>query len=101
MPEIQHIKHSIRELTEILDRISQNRDQLCENMITSGVAAGAYPGLAELEHVRTRAETLKHELATLKHKGKLDPEVRELESQLDQILTRYYWLWQKCRGNLP
>lgn len=101
MPEFENISSRIDELARTLDRLSAGRSELCENLITGGVAAGAYPALAELEEVRTEAEVLRRDLAAKKNKGRLDPEVRDLENKLEQVLNRYYLLWQKCKGNLP
>lgn len=101
MQESHDIKERTDELAKILDRVASGHDQLCGSIISGGAAAGTYPGLADLEHVRTEAETLKRELAAIKIRGKLDPEVRQLENELDEVLRRYYLLWQKCKTNLP
>lgn len=101
MAERETIRTEIAALGRTLDRLAAARGELCGNMITGGVAAGTYPGLSELEEVRTKAEDLKRQLAGMKSKGKLDPEVRELEIKLEAVLTRYYWLWQKCKASLP
>jgi predicted nuclease with TOPRIM domain len=100
MSELDHIRTRIDELAKTLDRLAGGKNELCENRITGGVAAGAYPGLAELEEVRAKAEDIKRDLSALKNKGRLDPEVRDLENKLEQVLNRYYWLWQKCKDNM-
>lgn len=101
MPEREKIRTEIDVLGQTLDRLTEAKSELCENTITGGVAVGNYPDLAELEEVRSKAEAIRHQLAGLKGKSKIDPEVRELETKLENILTRYYWLWQKCKASLP
>lgn len=98
MPEREKIRDDIDTLVRTLDRLSAAQGELCENTITGGVAAGT--GLAELEEVRTKADNLKRQLEALKDKGKLDPEVRDLETKLEEVLTRYFWLWQKCKASM-
>lgn len=100
MPERAKIKAEIDTLARTLDRLSTAQGELCENMITGGVAAGTYPGLAELEEVRTKAENLKQQIETMKGKGKLDHGIIALEKELEDVLTKYYWLWQKCKAGM-
>jgi hypothetical protein len=100
MPQRERIKAEIDELVRTLDRLSAEQNALCENTVTGGVATGTFSGLAELEEVRTKAESLKRQLAAMGEKSKLDPEVRALESKLEEVLNRYYWLWQKCKANM-
>ncbi|MDR7868988.1 MAG: hypothetical protein RIN56_19535 [Sporomusaceae bacterium] len=100
MSEREQIRIRIDELVKTLDRLAGGKPELCENNITGGVAADAYPGLAELEDLRTKAEGIRRDLSALKNKGRLDPEVRDLENKLEQALNRYYWLWQKCKDNM-
>lgn len=100
MSELEHIRTRIDELVKTLDRLAGGEKQLCENPITGGVAAEAYPGLAELEEVRAKAEDIRRDLSAIKNKSRLDPEVRDLENKLEQVLNRYYWLWQKCKDNM-
>jgi DNA repair exonuclease SbcCD ATPase subunit len=100
MPDRAKIRAAIDTLTRTLDRLSSAQNELCENTLTGGVAAGSHPVLAELEEVRAKADDLKRQIAAMKNKGKLDPEVRDLESKLETILARYYWLWQKCKAGM-
>lgn len=100
MSELEQLRTRIEELVKTLDRLAGGEKQLCENPITGGVAADAYPELAELEEVRAKAEGIRRDLSALKTKGRLDPAVRDLETQLEQVLNRYYWLWQKCKDNM-
>jgi hypothetical protein len=101
MPEIETISNQIDELAHTLDHLSAGMAGLCEKPVAGGIATDIHPALAELEEVRTEAEALRRNLAALKSKGKLDPEVRDLESKLEQVLNRYYLLWQKCKDNTP
>lgn len=100
MSELDRIRTRIDELARTLDRLAGEKNEPCENLITSSVAVEAHPGLAELEEVRTKAEDIRRDIAALRNKGRLDPEVRSLETQLEQVLNRYYWLWQKCKDNM-
>ena len=100
MPQHEKIRTDIDELVKKLDRLSAEKSALCETTITGGAAAGTFTGLAELEEVRSKAEKLKRQLAVLADKSKLDPEVRDLENKLEEVLNRYYWLWQKCKANM-
>jgi hypothetical protein len=100
MSEREKIRAEIATLARTLDRLSSAQGELCENMITGGVAAGAYPGLAELEEVRAKADSLKRQIEAMKTKGKLDHDIIDLETELESVLTRYYWLWQKCKAGM-
>ncbi len=100
MPQREKIRNDLDELAKTLDRLSEEKNALCENTITGGVATGSFTGLAELEEVRTKAENLKRQLAAMADRSKLDPEVRDLEKKLEEVLNRYYWLWQKCKANM-
>ncbi len=100
MSELDQIRTRINELAKTLDRLAGEKNDPCENLLTSGVAAGTHPGLAELAEVRAKAENIRRDIAALRNKGRLDPEVRSLETQLEQVLNRYYWLWQKCKDNM-
>lgn len=100
MPELENLSERVDKLVQTLDRLAAGRNELCDTHITGGVATDAYSAQAELEEIRTKAETLRRDLAAIKSKGKLDPEVRDLESKLEQVLNRYYLLWQKCKDNM-
>ncbi len=100
MSEREQIRTRIDELVKTLDRLADGKNEICENPITGGVAADPYPGLAELEDLRAKAESIRRDLSALKNKSRLDPEVRDLENKLEQTLNRYYWLWQKCKDNM-
>lgn len=100
MSELEQIRTRIDELVKTLDRLAGGKNERCENHITGGVATDASPGLAELEELRAKAEGIRRDLAALKNKSRLDPEIRDLENKLEQALTRYYWLWQKCKDNM-
>lgn len=100
MPEREKIRADISTLARTLDRLSAAQGELCENKITGVVAVGTYPDLAELEEVRAKADNLKRQLEALKNKSKLDPEVRDLETKLEDVLARYFWLWQKCKASM-
>jgi len=100
MPEREKIKTEIDTLARTLDRLSTAQGQRCENMITGGAAAGTYPGLAELEEVRAKADNLKQQIEAMKTKGKLDHDIIVLEAELEGVLTKYYWLWQKCKASM-
>jgi len=100
MSEREQIGTRIDELAKTLERLAGGKNEICENPITGGVAADAYPALAELEEVRAKAEDIRRDLAALKSRGRLDPKVRDLENKLEEVLNRYYWLWQKCKENM-
>lgn len=100
MSDISRISDRIDELAQSLDRIIVSQEGLCEGGLSAGVAAAPRPGLAELEAAKSEAEALKRKLAALRHKSKLDPEVLALENKLDAVLSRSYWLWQKCKDNM-
>jgi len=100
MSDTQDIRRRLDHLAQTLDRLARDQETLCGQIHAGGLDPDAAPGLAELEDVRQTAETIKVELAARRHKGKLDPEVRDLENKLDKVLTRYYWLWQKCKNNM-
>lgn len=100
MADIKDIKAEVDDVIAKLNRWAEKSGSLCNTMMTAGVAAGAYPGLAELEESKNKAESLRKALQDLKHRGKLDPEVLETEKKLDDALTKYYWLWHKCKENM-
>ncbi|MDT8903268.1 hypothetical protein [Anaeroselena agilis] len=100
MPELEQLRTRIEELAKMLDRLAGGKEEICENMAVGSTAVSTYPGLAELEEVKTKAEDIRRDLAALKARGRLDPKVRELETKLEQVLVRYYWLWQKCKDNM-
>lgn len=100
MSEIDQIRVRVDRLAERYERLAGELSHFCQSGITSGVVTEPRPGLVELEATKGEAEALKKELSALRHKSKLDPEVRALENRLDEVLSRYYWLWQKCKGGL-
>lgn len=100
MSELEQIRTRSDELAKTLERLAGGKNELCENLIAGGTATGDYPGLAELEELRGKAEDIRRDLFALKNRGRLDPEVRDLENKLEQVLNRYYWLWQKCKDNM-
>lgn len=100
MVELAELDSRTEALLATLDRLEGASGQICENLTAGGEAAGNYPGLADLEEVRVSAEKIKQELAAVRQRGNLDPEVRELDRKLDDALRRYYWLWQQCKQNM-
>jgi len=61
--------------------------------------AVCYENLTELENLRTKAEELRTQLQALSDRRKLDPEVLAIERNLDDVLSRYYWLWLKLKDH--
>lgn len=100
MSEISQISARVERLAAVFDRLAGQLDPLCHGGATAGVVTEQRPELAELEATKSEAEALRRELASLKYRSKLDPEVRALENKLDEVLSRYYWLWQKCKGSM-
>ncbi len=99
MPELEQIRTRIDELARTLKHLAGENNEICDELV-AGVAVGARPTIAELEEVRAKAEDIRRDLAVIKNRGRLDPEVRDLENKLEQVLNRYYWLWQKCKENM-
>jgi hypothetical protein len=100
MPERQRIAASIAELARALDRLAAGHSELCASRIDGSGTAGTDSAFAELEEVRVRAESLRRDLDALKGRSKLDPKVLDLENKLENVLTRYYLLWQKCKTDM-
>ncbi|MDR3590574.1 MAG: aspartyl-phosphate phosphatase Spo0E family protein [Negativicutes bacterium] len=98
MPDIEEIKARTQEVLTTLWRLTKEQDGICTAALSSGVAVDTQ-GVAELEDLRHQTETLRRQLQELKTKSRLDPEVLKAERQLDEALSRYYWLWQKCKDN--
>jgi hypothetical protein len=100
MPDIEELKARTETVLAALSRLTKEQDGICAAMLTSGVGTDTYPGVAELEDLRHQTETLRRELKELKTKRRFDPDVMQMERQLDEALSRYYWLWQKCKDSL-
>lgn len=97
MSEISQISARVDRLAAVFDRLASELEPYCHSGVIAGVVTAPKPDLTELEAAKNEAEAIKQELAGLRHRSKLDPEVRALENKLDEVLSRYYWLWQKCK----
>ncbi|EGO64001.1 aspartyl-phosphate phosphatase Spo0E family protein [Acetonema longum] len=96
MEDILVIQQQIDALHRRLERLLQERDGICEDMIFAGRGATTQTS-ADLEEIKREAEALRRRLDELtEQRGRLDPDVREASRELDELLNRYYWLWQKC-----
>lgn len=100
MPDIEEIKARTQEVLSALWRLTKEQDGICSAGLSSQVGTQPYPAVAELETLRLQTEALRRQLQDMKPKGRLDPEVMQTERQLDEALSRYYWLWQKCKDTL-
>ena len=100
MPEMEEIKARTEKVLASWWRLTKEQDGICTATLSSGVATDTYPGVAELEDLRHQTEALRRQLQELKPKRRFDPEVMQMEKQLDDALSRYYWLWQKCKDNI-
>ena len=100
MPDLEAISAQTDQIMTTLQQLTRNLDRFCPAGITAGVGTEPYPALAELEELRVRTERLQRQLKDLKSKYKLNPQVWELERKLDEALSQYYWLWQKCKDTV-
>lgn len=100
MPDIKNIRANTDRVLNLFKQLAQNQENICTGIATSGVDTGTYPGLAELEELRSQTETLRRKLQALEGRSKLDAEVLDIERKLDEALSRYYWLWHKCKDNM-
>jgi predicted nuclease with TOPRIM domain len=99
--QLWDIEQAVDELLGKLQELTRIKQTICQGALFAGVDTATRPGLAELEEVRQKTEQLRSELNELsKHRSKLDPHVREIDRKLDEALSQYYWLWQKCKSNM-
>lgn len=96
MEDILIIQQQIEALHRRLDRLLREQDGICEDMIFAGRGATTQTS-ADLEEIKREAEALRRRLdEMIQQKGRMDPDVMEASQALDDLLNRYYWLWQKC-----
>lgn len=100
MQDIKEIRANTNRVLSSFEKLAHDQENICTGMTTSGVGTGTYPGLAELEELRSQTENLRRQLQALGGRSKLDAEVLEIERKLDEALSRYYWLWHKCKDNM-
>lgn len=100
MTEFQSLKMQVESLIARLERQTENYEGPCAELTSGGVAVEAEAGVAELKEIKRTAEALKRDLERVRYRGQLDPEVRMLESRLEEALNRYYYLWHKCKDRI-
>lgn len=96
-----NINEIARQTDEILMRLhslATKQENICAAIHSNNEA---YSDFAELGELHNKAEALRQQLKLLKNRSRLDSEVIEIEKKLDEALNQYFWLWQKCKENLP
>ena len=95
--DIREIALQTEEILTRLHNLSIKQDNICS---AANSENAAYSDLTELGELHNKAEALRQQLKMLSARSRMDNEVREIEKKLDEALSQYYWLWQKCKSNL-
>ncbi|HMM22632.1 MAG TPA: hypothetical protein PKA10_18080 [Selenomonadales bacterium] len=100
MTEIHSLKAQLESFVVQLERVTATREAVCEQLTAGGITAEPGPAAAELEVIQRTTEMLRRDLESIRHRGPLDPEVRDLEIRLEEALNKYFYLWHKCRDSV-